>query len=369
MPAAARVGDHHTCPKSEPGPVPHVGGAILPSGCPSVLIHDMPAARVGDRSMCNGPPDTIVMGEASVLIANKPAARVGDPTSHGGVIVAGCGCVQIGQLAQAIVMRDAAKSGTPFCEECARKKAAADARKKKKKHNKARKKAKPAAPTQTSAPAPHAASSGRMGSLSRHYESARGGPGTAVHNPGDSGGASYGTWQIATNTGTMRRFLSSIATTHPEYSNQLAGLTPGSAAFDAAWKGLAASDPQGFESAQYDFIRATHYDVAQSRIAERVPGLDVDARSESLREVLWSTSVQHGGAGAATVFQRAIGHDDPSSLTDEQIIGRVYAERGADNGHRYFSRNSEKIQHQQVDRFRHEEADALQMLGRERSGR
>ena len=104
----------------------------MPSGCPSVLIHDMPAARVGDRSKCNGPPDTIVMGEASVLIANKPAARVGDPTSHGGVIVAGCGCVQIGQLAQAIVMRDAAKSGTPFCEECARKKAEEDARKRKK---------------------------------------------------------------------------------------------------------------------------------------------------------------------------------------------------------------------------------------------
>ena len=93
MPAAARVGDHHTCPKSEPGPVPHVGGAILPAGCPSVLIHDAPAARVGDRSTCVGPPDTIVMGEPSVLIGNQPAARVGDPTSHGGVIVAGCGCV------------------------------------------------------------------------------------------------------------------------------------------------------------------------------------------------------------------------------------------------------------------------------------
>lgn len=131
MPAAARVGDHHTCPKCEPGPVPHVGGAILPTGASSVLIHGMPAARVGDRSKCNGPPDTIVMGESSVLIANSPAARVGDPTSHGGVIVAGCGCVQIGRLAQAIVMQEAAKSGAAFCEECARKKAAEEAKKRK----------------------------------------------------------------------------------------------------------------------------------------------------------------------------------------------------------------------------------------------
>jgi len=112
--------------------VPHVGGAILPSGCASVLIHGAPAARVGDRSTCVGPPDTIVMGEPSVLIGDQPAARVGDPTSHGGVIVAGCGCVQIGQTAQSIVMREAAKSGAAFCEECARKKAAAEKAKRKK---------------------------------------------------------------------------------------------------------------------------------------------------------------------------------------------------------------------------------------------
>ncbi len=111
--------------------MPHVGGAILPAGAPSVLIHGMPAARVGDRSKCNGPPDAIVMGESSVLISNSPAARVGDPTSHGGVIVAGCGCVQIGRLAQAIVMQEAAKSGAAFCEECARKKAIEEAKKRK----------------------------------------------------------------------------------------------------------------------------------------------------------------------------------------------------------------------------------------------
>lgn len=114
---------------SAPGPVPHVGGAILPTGCATVLIHGQPAARVGDRSMCNGPPDSIVMGEPTVVIGNQPAARVGDPTAHGGVIVAGCGCVQIGQVAQAVVMQAAARSGAAFCEECARQKAAASQKK------------------------------------------------------------------------------------------------------------------------------------------------------------------------------------------------------------------------------------------------
>ena len=28
MPPAARISDMHTCPKAEPGPVPHVGGPV-----------------------------------------------------------------------------------------------------------------------------------------------------------------------------------------------------------------------------------------------------------------------------------------------------------------------------------------------------
>lgn len=86
----------HVCPKVEPGPVPHVGGPILPAGEPTVLIGFMPAARVGDMLVCVGPPDTIASGSGTVLIGNKLAARLGDPTSHGGKIVLGCPTVLIG---------------------------------------------------------------------------------------------------------------------------------------------------------------------------------------------------------------------------------------------------------------------------------
>lgn len=96
MPPAARVGDMHTCPKVEPGPVPHVGGPILPPGCPTVLIGGVPAARVGDMAVCVGPPDNIVKGSATVLIGGAPAARLGDSTAHGGVIVVGLPTVMIG---------------------------------------------------------------------------------------------------------------------------------------------------------------------------------------------------------------------------------------------------------------------------------
>lgn len=92
---AARVGDMHTCPMVT-GVVPHVGGPVLPPGCPTVLIGFMPAARMGDMAVCVGPPDSIVKGSATVLIGGKPAARMGDSTAHGGVIVLGCPTVLIG---------------------------------------------------------------------------------------------------------------------------------------------------------------------------------------------------------------------------------------------------------------------------------
>lgn len=98
MPPAARVGDMHTCPMVTPGvpPIPHVGGPILPPGCPTVLIGFMPAACLGDMATCVGPPDSIIKGSATVLIGNKPAARIGDNTAHGGVIVLGYPTVMIG---------------------------------------------------------------------------------------------------------------------------------------------------------------------------------------------------------------------------------------------------------------------------------
>ena len=95
MPPAARISDMHVCPMVT-GVVPHVGGPILPSGVPTVLIGGLPAATVGDMCVCVGPPDSIVAGSATVLIGGKPAARLGDSTAHGGTIVLGCFTVMIG---------------------------------------------------------------------------------------------------------------------------------------------------------------------------------------------------------------------------------------------------------------------------------
>jgi len=92
---AARVGDMHVCPMVT-GVVPHVGGPILPPGCPTVLIGGMPAARATDMCVCAGPPDIIVMGSPTVLIGGLPAARMTSLTAHGGTVVMGYPTVLIG---------------------------------------------------------------------------------------------------------------------------------------------------------------------------------------------------------------------------------------------------------------------------------
>lgn len=91
----ALVGHHHTCPKSEPGPIPHVGGPVL-SGAATVRVNGKPVACVGDPLVCAvGGPDTITGGSGMVRINGKAVARLGDDTAHGGVIVAGDAAVRV----------------------------------------------------------------------------------------------------------------------------------------------------------------------------------------------------------------------------------------------------------------------------------
>jgi uncharacterized Zn-binding protein involved in type VI secretion len=88
----------HVCPMVTPGvpPIPHVGGPILPPCEITVLIGDLPAARMTDMALCVGPPDVIVKGSMTCFIGDLPAARVMDQCAHGGMIVMGDFTVFIG---------------------------------------------------------------------------------------------------------------------------------------------------------------------------------------------------------------------------------------------------------------------------------
>ena len=97
MPGAAKLGDPHVCPLSDPAG-PHGGGPLVPSPAlvPTVFIEGSPAAKVGDIATCARLPNTIMKGSLTVNIQNMPAARMGDLTAHGGSLMMGSLTVNIG---------------------------------------------------------------------------------------------------------------------------------------------------------------------------------------------------------------------------------------------------------------------------------
>jgi uncharacterized Zn-binding protein involved in type VI secretion len=64
-PAWRATTDFHSCPLVE-GVKPHVGGIVV-LGSTTVLINNLPAARVGD-TIAESTPNTIVSGCSTVLI-------------------------------------------------------------------------------------------------------------------------------------------------------------------------------------------------------------------------------------------------------------------------------------------------------------
>ncbi|MBV8101761.1 MAG: PAAR domain-containing protein [Verrucomicrobia bacterium] len=65
--SAAGGADIHTC--TTPLPVPPHGPGVVIDACPTVLINNLPAARMGDTILeAVGPPNKIAMGCPTVII-------------------------------------------------------------------------------------------------------------------------------------------------------------------------------------------------------------------------------------------------------------------------------------------------------------
>lgn len=178
-----------------------------------------------------------------------------------------------------------------------------------------------------------------LGHLSAQFESGGDGGLDAIGYD-DQGGTSYGTYQIASRTGTMRLFLDFLKDQAPDWARRLSSAGPlntggRGGAVPNEWKKIASEDPGRFAKLQQDFIAQTHYVPALQEIQERT-GIDVQGQSQALQEVLWSTAVQHGPRGAARIFSRAIGTSGSLKMEgaqeEQKLIRRVYAARGTQFG-------------------------------------
>lgn len=207
-----------------------------------------------------------------------------------------------------------------------------------------------------------------IGKLSAQFES--GGEGIAAIGYDSTGGTSYGKYQIASRVGSMKNFLEFLDSEAPDLSRRLRKAGPANTgsrkgAMPNEWRAIAAEQPERFEKLQESFIHQSHYKPALEAI-ERSTGIDSSHLSAAMREVIWSTAVQHGPAGAARIFARA---DDMSGKAtdaayERKLIDNVYSVRAGQ-----FGSSSRKVRAAVQSRFRQEKQLALNMLDTTRANR
>ena len=200
-----------------------------------------------------------------------------------------------------------------------------------------------------------------LGQLSARFES--GSDGIAAVGYDRNGGTSYGKYQVSSRAGSLGDFLDFLDTEAPELSKRLRSAGPGNTgsrkgAMPDVWRAIANEQPERFEELQEAFVRESHYKPAVEAIAQRT-SLDAGNLSIAMREVIWSTAVQHGPTGAARIFARA---DDMSGSPNDpgyerKLISNVYKVRAGQ-----FGSSTSEVQAAVQNRFRQERTLALNLL-------
>lgn len=200
-----------------------------------------------------------------------------------------------------------------------------------------------------------------LGKLSAQFES--GSDGIAAIGYDSTGGTSYGKYQIASKVGSMKSFLAFLDSEAPDIANRLRKAGPANTgsrrgAMPDAWRAIAKEQPERFEQLQEAFIHQSHYKPALEAIAERT-GLDTSSLSSAMAEVIWSTAVQHGPAGAARIFAKADGLSGKAddAAYERKMINNVYNVRAGQ-----FGSSTTQVRNAVRNRFKQEKQLALKML-------
>jgi type VI secretion system secreted protein VgrG len=141
----------------------------------------------------------------------------------------------------------------------------------------------------------------RLGDLSMLYETGHR-PGEEVQAAAtvstgkkDNGGRSYGAYQFASSRRGGRQVQQFQREEGAPWASQLDGKDPTAAgAYGDTWKSIPSRDPAFFD-AQHNYTQRTHYNPTVDHVRART-GLDINSRSDAVKDAVWSTSVNHGGA-------------------------------------------------------------------------
>jgi hypothetical protein len=209
-----------------------------------------------------------------------------------------------------------------------------------------------------------------LGQTSEKYESGGKGPGTInSYNGaagGDRGGASYGTYQLASflpATMTNGRARPSAKNSpviqflnNSKFKDKFAGLEPATAAFDAKWVEIANTFKADFNKEQHDYIQKKYYNVAIANLQRQ--GLDMVKYGPAVQDLVWSGAVQFGPANTSAFTEALRGK---STLTDKDIVTLV-SEWKINNVTSLFKSSSADIQAGVKSRYQSEKQALLSLI-------
>jgi hypothetical protein len=152
-----------------------------------------------------------------------------------------------------------------------------------------------------------------LGSIANKYESGTGGVGTISSGIGDAGGVSYGNYQIASDAGTMSKFLESDQGSR--FSKFFKGMKPGSDEFNTQYNKVVGKFGDKLEVAQKEFIAESHYEPVK-QLGE---SLGLDTSDRMIQEALWSQSVQHSYKGNRQILSKALNGLGNDASVEEQV--------------------------------------------------
>ena len=167
---------------------------------------------------------------------------------------------------------------------------------------------------------------GQEGSISASYESGAAGAAAIGHDR--TGGTSYGTWQLSSRQGSLDGFLTFLASKGGDAAQAAARLRAAGpadtgsrkGAMPEAWKKEAARSPD-FAAWQREFVQTAFFEPALRALPRGAAALA--SASPAVREMVWSTAVQHGAGGAKDIF----GKTWREGMAEGDFIRAAYAER------------------------------------------
>lgn len=195
-----------------------------------------------------------------------------------------------------------------------------------------------------------------LGALSEKYES--GGDSKAIGYD-TTGGYSYGSYQLTKgNIGKFLNVLSAIPATS-QLANTLKGVKIGTDTFNNLWKKAVDTNPQAFKQAEEKYIASTHYEPQIKKLEQS--GVPVNKYSNILKQVIWSTAVQHGASTSiiANAYKslKSLLKREPN---EKELVAKIYNDRWSDGQN--FKSSTPAVKKSVFNRFQDELKTALSKL-------